>query len=128
MATIGFQESSLLQRMRYRAVHSDMERALIGAIKLARRELNKDGLALSDELFWEQELARLESKLNLLRVAKEAFESGRQSISPPGAATVERAEALAQNVDAVISGDGKTTDAIEIATEAFRLFNKIQET
>ena len=128
MPTVNLETSSLLQRVRYRAVHSDSVRALVGAIKMARRELNKDGLPLADELFWEQELARLESKLNLLNVAKEAFESGRQSITAPGEATIKKAESLAQQIDKLIVSDAEASQAIDIATETFRLFNKIQET
>ena len=127
MPTVDFANSSLLQRVRYRAVHSDAVRAFVGTIKMAKRELNKDGLPLAEELFWEQELARLESKLNLLHVAKEAFESGRQSITSPGMVAVERAENLAQKIDQLIVSGAQASEAIDIATEAFRLFNKIQE-
>ena len=128
MATVDKTATTKIQRLRYNAVHADAMRGFAATIRMIKRQLNQDGLSLADELFWEQELARQESKRTLLKVAKEAFDAGRESITPPGPATVEQAEMLAQQIDALIADDTRTNQVIEVATDLFKLFNKVQAT
>ena len=56
-----------------------------------------------------------------------AFENDKQTINPPGVNTVERAEELAKQIDALIVKDNVVNETLDLASEAFKLFNSIQE-
>ena len=124
---VDFESSTLIQRTRYKAVYSDAKRGIALAIAAIKQALNRPGLSVTERLELEQALARLKSQRNMLQAGKIAFETRGDEINPPGSQRVQEAEALANQIDNLSRDDAQINTAIDVATDIFKLFRKIQD-